>query len=304
MSMLDIWMGYSFLFPHRGRHPFLNMAGRYYKEDFTDRPEENIETNYPFHDNQIYLASLSFQQVSYVKTSKLAQYGTIEDVPVGFNFSLTGGWQQTAYFNRPYLGARLNYALYFQNAGIFYTTAEFGAFNYNSDFEDIVSVLKLAYASPLNRIGNFELRHLFQITSNAVYNPRYLIPVIYSDYLMVREGLDGFYGNENFVVNYHPIFYTKYNFWGFRFSVDPFINFGWLNRAIYDENNWDEYWMLGINLSTKNESLIFPALHVQFAYYVDGIPDEPRFKFKLLFKDIKLFRNFTDLKPRTAMPVR
>ena len=304
LNLLDIWMGYSFLFPHNNKHPFLNLAGRFHFENFTDLPEEDIEINYPFHDNQMYLASLSYQQVSYVKTTKLLQYGTIEDVPVGINTSLTGGWQHTSYVDRPYFGAMLNYAFYFQNTGIFYTKAEFGAFQYNSDFEDVVSVLKLAYASPLSQVKNFELRNLFQITYNSVINPRYLIPVIYSDYLMVREGLDGFYGNKNFVVNYHPVFYTKYNLWGFRFSIDPFIDFGWLNRAIYDENNWDAYSKLGINLSTKNESLIFPAMHVQFAYYMNGISDEPRFQFKLVFKDLKLFQDFTELKPRIAIPER
>ena len=304
VNLIDIWMGYSFLFPQREKHPFVNVAGRFYFEDFTTHPEEDIEANYPFHDNQMYLASLSFQQVAYIKTSQLLQYGTIEDVPVGINASLTGGWQRTSYVDRPYAGARLNYALYFQNAGIFYTFADFGAFRYDSDFEDVVSSLKLAYASPLLETGNLELRNLFQLNYHKVSNPRYLIPVIYSDYLMAREGLDGFYGNENFAVNYHPIFYTKYNFWGFRFSIDPFIDFGWLNRAIYEENDWDSYALLGINLSTKNESLIFPALHVQFAYFVNDIPDEPRFKFKLVFKDLNLFKEFTELRPRIALPER
>jgi hypothetical protein len=297
-------MGYSILFPYNNNHPFFNLAGRLQLEHFTDRPVEEIELNYPFHDNQIYLASFSYQKVSYVKTINLLQFGTVEDIPVGINTSLTGGWQQTSYVHRPYIGARLNYSLYFQNAGILYTKIDFGAFRYNSDFEDVVTVMKLAYASPLSEIGSFKLRNIFQITHNAVQKPRYLIPVIYSDYLMVREGLDGFYGRENYVLNYYPIFFAKYNFWGFRFSIDPFINFGWLKQAIYDENKWDAYSMLGINLSTKNESLVFPAMHVQFAYYTNDIPDEPRFKFKIVFKDIRLFRDFAELKPQIAMPER
>jgi len=303
-NLFDIWMGYSFVFQHKDKYPFLNLAGRFYDEEFTALPDEDLEYNYLFHDNRILLASLSFQQVSYVKTSKLVQYGTIEDIPTGVNASLTGGWQRTSFVDRPYAGARLNYAIYFQNAGIFTTSADFGFFHYQSDFEDVISALKLAYASPLADIGNFELRNLFQISYNAVSNPRYLIPVLYTDYLMAREGTDGFHGNENFVLNYHPIFYIKNNLWGFRFSVDPLINIGWVNRAIYDDNNWDSYSMLGINLSTKNESLIIPAMHLQFAYYVNDITDEPRFKFKLVFKDIKLFRDFTELKPRIAEAVR
>jgi len=304
VRLADMWMGYSFLFQHEDKHPFLNIAGRYYSEKFTERPDFNFENNYPFHDNLLLLTSLSFQQISYVKTTNLAQYGTIEDIPVGINLNLTGGWQHTSFVDRPYVGARLNYGIFFQNAGIFSTTVDFGMFRYKSDLEDVISVFKLAYASPLTDLGKFELRNLFQFSYNAVYNPRYLIPLLYTDYLIARDSRDGFYGNQNFVVNYHPIFYTDYNFWGFRFSVDPFVDFGWVNKAIYEDNKWDRYTRLGFNLSTKNESLIFPAMHVQLAYYVNPITQEPRFKFKLMFKDIKLFKKFTDLKPRIAEAIR
>ncbi len=304
MNLIDMWLGYSFLFQHDNKHPFLNIAARYYSEKFTERPDIDYENNYPFHDNRVILASLSFQQASYIKTTKLVQYGPIEDIPVGINVSITGGWHHTTFVDRPYAGTRLNYGIYFQNAGIFSTTADFGLFRYKSEFEDVIGVLKLAYASPLTEVGNLELRNLFQFAYNAVYNPRYMIPVLYTDYLMARDSRDGFYGNQNIAVNYYPIFYTNYNLWGFRFSVDPFINFGWANQAIYEDNKWDSYTRLGLNLSTKNESLIFPALHVQLAYYVNALPEEPRFKFKLVFKDIKLFKKFTELKPRIAQAIR
>lgn len=304
MNLIDLWAGYSFLFQYDDKHPFLNVAGRYYSEKFTDRPDQDFEMDYPFHDNQLFLASLSFQQVSYVKTSKLVQFGTIEDIPVGINLNFTGGWQHTSFVDRPYLGLRMNYALYFQNAGIFATLADFGMFRYQSNFEDVISVLKLAYASPLTDVGNLEWRNLFLFSYNAVYNPRYLIPELYTDYLMARDSRDGFYGNRNFAVNYHPVFYTNYNLWGFHFAIDPFVDFGWANQAIYEDNKWDAYSKVGFNLSTKNESLIFPAMHIQLAYYINGITQEPRFKFKLVFVDIKLFKNFTELKPLIAKAIR
>lgn len=304
MNHLDMWMGYSFLIQHNDKHPFLNIAGSYFSDHFTNRPEEDFESNYPFHNNEILLASLSFQQVLYVKTSKLVQYGTIEDIPVGINLNITGGWQQTSFVERPYFGARLNYGVYFQNAGIFSTLADFGTFHYQSDFEDVVAVLKLAYASPLSDIGKYELRNLFQLVYNAVYNPRYLIPELYTDYLMDNDSRDGFYGNQNIAISYYPVFYTNYNLWGFRFSLTPFVNFGWANQAIYKDNSWDNYTQLGFNLGTKNESLIFPAMHLQFAYYVNDITNEPRFNFKVIFKDMKLFKNFTDLQPRIAQAIR
>ncbi len=304
MNLFDVWMGYSFLFRGSVKPSFLNFAVRSRLETFINRPGEYIEFNYPLHNSNLILTSLSFQRVSYVKTTKLVQYGTTEDIPVGINMSLTGGWQNTSYVDRPYVGIRINHSMYFQNTGVFSTTADFGTFHYKSDFEDVVTVLKLNYASPLSQVGTFDLRHLFQLSYNAVYNPRYLIPVLYSDYLMYSEGIDGYYGSENVALNYHPIFYAGYSLWGFRFSIDPFVDIGWINPAVYQKDKWDSYSVLGINLGTKNESLVFPALHLQFAYYINAITDEPRFKFKLVFRDIKIFKNFTELKPRIAEPAR
>jgi hypothetical protein len=43
---------------------------------------------------------------------------------------------------------------------------------------------------------------------------------------------------------------------------------------------------------------------MQLAYYVNAITQEPRFKFKLVFKDLRLFRDFTELKPRIAEAIR
>ncbi|WP_346863307.1 hypothetical protein [uncultured Draconibacterium sp.] len=302
LNTIDIWLGYSFLYERDLTHPFLNVAGRFYNEKYTKRPSDVFEYNYPFHDKVLYLGAVSLQQVSYIKTSKLIQFGNIEDVPIGFNLNFTGGWQHTSYLNRPYIGSRINYSKYFQNAGIFSAGINVGAYRFNKNFEDVVTALRFSYLSPLLKLNNLELRNIFDLSFNAVKNPRYLIPALYSDYLLMLTQ-DVFYGDANFVLNYHPVFYTRYQFWGFRFSFDPFINIGWMNRADNFSDKWDYFSKVGINLSTKNESLIFPAMHLQFAYYTNRVVGEPRFGFKLVFKDIKLFKDFTSLKPETAYPI-
>lgn len=301
VNMTDVWVGYSFLFEHHKNHPFINIAGRFYNEHYSKRPDVLFEFNYPFHDKMLFLTSASLQRVSYIKTSKLIQFGNIEDVPIGFNFSLTGGWEHTSFFDRPYAGMRANYSKYFQNAGIFSAGINLGGFRYQSAFEDVVTAYKFSYLSPLSKWKGVELRNIFDLSFNVAYNPRYLIPVLYSDYLLTLEQ-DRLYGDANLVMNYHPVFYTRHQFWGFRFSFDPFVNVGWIKKSETLNKEWDSFSIVGIKLSTKNESLIFPAMHVQFAYYMNKVVGEPRFAFKLVFKDIKLFKDFTSLKPEVTQP--
>jgi hypothetical protein len=303
VNTTDIWLGYSFLSEHDLTHPFLNVAWRFYNEKYTKRPLDVFEINYPFHDKVLYLGAVSLQQVSYIKTSKLIQFGNIEDVPIGFNLNVTGGWQHTTYFDRSYIGTRINYSNYFQNAGIFSAGINVGAYCFDKNFEDVVAGFRFSYLSPLTKLKHLELRNIFDVSFNAVNNPRYLIPVLYSDYLFMLTQ-DVFYGDANFVLNYHPVFYTQYQVWGFRFSFDPFINIGWMNKVETLTDKWDYFSKVGINLSTKNESLIFPAMHIQFTYYTNKVAGEPRFGFKLVFKDITLFKDFTSLKPETAYYAR
>ncbi|MCY1719002.1 hypothetical protein OU798_01525 [Prolixibacteraceae bacterium Z1-6] len=301
VNTTDIWLGYSILPEHNIKHPFINVAGRIYAEKYKNRPHEYFEFNYPFHDQQLYLASVSLQQVSYIKTSKLIQFGIIEDVPIGFNANLTGGWQHTTFINRPYAGARLNYSKFFQNAGIFSTGINVGGYPYKSTFEDAVTTLKFNYISPLGKWKGIELRNIFEVSYNSVRNARYLIPLLYSDYVFTLNQ-EGIYSDATVVLNYHPVFYTKHQLWGFRFSLNPFVNIGWVDRAETFTDEWESFSVVGLNLSTKNESLIFPAMHMHFSYYPNKITGEPRFEVKLVFKDIKLFKDFTSLKPETAHP--
>ena len=43
MNRIDLWVGYSFVFPVQERHPFLNIAGRFYLEDYTNVSEDFYE---------------------------------------------------------------------------------------------------------------------------------------------------------------------------------------------------------------------------------------------------------------------
>ena len=303
VRLFDFWLGQSFFFHKDLTKPFLNLAMRYVSVDYTDRPLVDPNTNYQFHNRDIYLASLSCQKVSYIKTSRLLQYGTVEDVPIGFNISLTSGWDKTTYYNRSYSGLRVNYSLYFNNAGIFSAFSEIGGYVNNSSVEDKLTGIRVDYLSPLGQLGSFEMRNLFEFKYNAVQNPRYLIPY-YKTRSFATEYLAGYTDYSNISLYYRPVFYSNYQIWGFRFSFNPYMNIGWLAKSNDTAKDVDRYSEIGIWASTKNESLIFPAMHLQLGYFPKKLEQEPRFVFSIVFKDIKVFKDFTSLKPEAAHPAR
>ncbi len=303
VSLFDLWGGQSFFFSEDLTKPFLNVALRYTSVHYKERPEVDENTNYQFHDRDIYLAGVSLQQVSYIKTSRLLQFGTVEDVPIGFNFNITGGWEKTQYYNRPYSGVRINYSQYFQNAGIFSAFTETGGYLNNSSIEDGLGIVRFDYLSPLGKLGNFEVRNIFEFKYSVVRNPRYLIPY-YNTRSFTTKYLRGYTNYSNISLYYRPVFYSNYQLWGFRFSFNPYVNIGWLSKSNDTTKDLDRYSEVGIWASTKNESLIFPAMHLQFGYFPNRLESEPRFVFTIIFKDIKVFKDFTSLKPEAAHPVQ
>ncbi|WP_303924307.1 hypothetical protein [Draconibacterium sediminis] len=303
LSYFDLWLGHSFFFHRDITRPFLNVAARYVSYEYKNQPLVDETTNYQFHNRQLYLAGLSWQQVSYIKTSRLLQYGTVEDVPIGYNLNVTAGWEKTSFYERSYSGLRANYSLYFNNAGIFSAYTEAGGYLNDSKLEDGLAGLRFDYLSPLSRLGKYEIRNIFELKLNAVRNPRYFIPY-YSTRTFATDYLTGYKNYSNLAVFYRPVFYSNYQIWGFRFSFNPYINVGWLSKSNAATREVDRYSEIGIWASTKNESLIFPAMHLQFGYFPNRLEQEPRFVFTVVFKDIKVFKNFTSLKPEAAHPAR
>ncbi|WP_297087489.1 hypothetical protein [uncultured Draconibacterium sp.] len=303
LHLFDLWLGQSFFFYDDLTRPFLNVAMRYIALKYTDNPPVDEHTNYQFHNRRVYLAGLSWQQVSYIKTSRLLQYGTVEDVPIGYNINLTAGWEKTLFYKRPYSGLRVNYSLFFNNAGIFSAFTEAGGYLNNSNIEDRLVDIRFNYFSPLIKLRTVELRNIMEFKFDAVRNPRYFIPY-YTSRNFVNDYFIGYDRVSNLSFEYRPVFYSNYQVWGFRFSFNPYINIGWLRKQNENEIITDRYSEIGIWASTKNESLIFPAMHLQLGYLPNKLEQEPRFVFTVVFKDIKVFKDFTSLKPELIQPKR
>lgn len=301
LTYFDLWMGHSFFFHQDITRPFLNVAARYASFNYKNQPLIDESTNYQFHNRQLYLAGLSWQQVSYIKTSRLLKYGTVEDVPIGYNLNVTAGWEKTSFYERPYSGLRANYSMYFNNAGIFLAYTEAGGYINDSELEDGLAGLRFDYLSPLSKLGQYEIRNIFELKLSTVRNPRYFIPY-YSTRTFATDYLTGYKNYSNLSVYYRPVFYSNYQIWGFRFSFNPYVNIGWLAKSNDTAKDVDRYSEIGIWASTKNESLIFPAMHLQLGYFPKKLEQEPRFVFSVVFKDIKVFKNFTSLKPEAVHP--
>lgn len=297
----DFWLGYSLFLSRDITKPFINLGARYYAEVYTDRPDIDAETNFSFHDKHTFLGAFSYQQVSYLKTTKLLNMGVIEDVPVGFNFSFIAGWQNTSYYKRSYTGIGWNYSKLFQNTGLFTLEANVGGYLRNSKYEDAVSDLRFRYYSPLLKLADFELRHIFAVNYASIRNPLYLNKISFEDIVNGFDETEA-YGNGTMVLRYQPILFTPYKWLGFDVAFKPFVYMGWMSEKSFWDSPKQFYTVYGLGGSIKNESLIFPTMSVYAGFYSKGAGNGSSFTFEISFKDYRILDFFTELKPTTAHP--
>lgn len=295
----DLWLGYSIFFSRDITKPFVNVGGRYFSEVYSSRPDIEAESNFSFHDKHTFLGAISYQQYSYLKTTKLLNFGVVEDVPVGYSISFTTGWQKTSFYERIYAGIHLNYSKLFKNTGLFILQGDIGGYRRKARFEDAVTDLRFNYFSPLVQLSDFELRNIFTINYYSTRNPLYLNFIRFDDIVNGFEEMDA-YGNGTLILRYQPIFYSPYKLFGFNLSLKPFLNLGWISKKEFFDSSKQFYALYGMGAGIKNESLIFPSMNIFAGFYTKGAGSSSNFAFEIVFKDYKILDFFSELKPRTA----
>lgn len=303
-NLFDAWLGYSFYYFNNSTNNFLNISARHNTINYLER--KNIEddttivdvdsTFYPFHNVHNSLVNLSFRKIDYLKTSKLFGYGRTEDVPYGYILDVTGGFQKTEYYNRPYVGAYYFWGKYFPRAGYYSYSLGSSTFIRNGKAEDHITGAKFTYFSPLSNLYGMEFRNTFNATFNSVSNPLYYSKINFGDDMRVIRQ-DSLYGASKLTFQAQTIIYTYVNVVGFRFAFYPFIDFGWLAQRDFFRDEKRFFAVYGLGVQIKNESLLFPGLHIKAGYMPHTLNGRPNFAVTFQFRDIQLFKRVRSLKP-------
>lgn len=304
-NTFDAWLGYSFYYFNNSINNFLNISARHSTINYLQRKYVEDDTTivdvdstfYPFHNRYSSLLNLSLRKIDYLKTSRLFGYGRTEDVPYGYILDITGGYQKTQYYYRPYMGGYYFWGKYFPRAGYYSYSLGSGAFLRNGKAEDWVSGAKFTYFSPLSNLYGMEFRNTFNATFNSVTNPLYYASINFGDDLRVLRQ-DSIYGASKITFQAQTIIYTYFNVVGFRFAFYPFIDFGWLAQRDFFRGEKRFFAVYGLGVQVKNESLLFPGLHIKAGYMPHTLNGRPNFAVTFLFKDIQLFKRVRSLQPQ------
>jgi hypothetical protein len=125
---------------------------RYLRIRYSEKPSYINDPLQINSSQDFYLAGIGISTRKYVQDTYIFKYGTIEDVPVGKVFELTGGYQLRNNSLRPYLGIRFSLGSYNQ-WGYLSTNLDYGTFFRALHAEQGVITTGINYFTGLFEIG-------------------------------------------------------------------------------------------------------------------------------------------------------
>lgn len=294
-NIYDLWGGYNLSLRHILAHDSTNrdrkfLSLRYFQQQFLESPASFQQRFDPVYNNiQAVLAQLTFFKQDFIKTQYIYGFGITEDVPYGYNVSVTGGWWKQRGLERPYAGFVGDYYTAGKNGSFCQYYLRAGSFIDNGQkLDDATLMLGFSRFSRLFFSGtDFKIRQYFRATYARIFNPLTYEPLRINNAFGLRDfGSDSAQGNERISAQTETIFFTRYKPFGFRLAPFAFIDGALLRSAPSSFGKADFYPGFGGGIRFRNENIIFGTIEVKAGIFPRNVPGQATFKF-LIASDLK-----------------
>ncbi len=272
----DFWMGYSIGTKKRLTDNFSSrkrniLAIRLLNRDFISKPDTlKTITDSRFDNIEGALIAYTLFEQDFYHTNFIYGFGRNEDIPEGFNVSLTSGWTNREGFIRFYTG--MEYQRYYFNRKKNYLSyiIKSGGYLYQKKIEDLSFLTSVDYITRLRKLGssNWNIRHFF---SGSI---TYQSFVRLNDPLRLSSiyGIPRFQNNNTKVsgritINAESVFYNTWKFFGFSFAPFTFTNITYLKIPGIQWSKGEIYSAIGGGIRTRNENLVFGTIELKAYYY-------------------------------------
>lgn len=266
----DFWFGRSWLMEEheqKGRTN-LQMASRYNRIRFSDRPVVSADTNYVFFDRNLYLFSIGLSRRAYEKSSLIRGFGRTEDIPKGYLLEVTAGKETTEFYNRAYLGWKFSIGKYFGRYGYFRPSLAIGGFIRDARVEQGQINPTLDFFSHLYRIKKVNFRQFFRLSYTTGINRFHDEFVNINNESGIR-GLRGTFlrGTRKMSFRSETVAFTPFYLLGFRFAIFGFADLAVVNDQHAKLLKNKLYQGYGVGVRLRNENLAFNAIQIRLAWY-------------------------------------
>lgn len=296
-NTIDLWLGRAFkIFDGKTqmeRTTNLITSIRFAHANYKNAPTEDFDQINYFSKEHFYLGRLGIASRQFVEDEYIFRDGIVEDVPIGFEASITSGLQRKNKMNRPYIGADIAVGDYF-NWGYYNLSAEYGTFLNDGKTEQSALAFEMNYFTELINLGSkWKLRQFVKpqfllgfnrlntIADRINLNENYISYGYDRNEFQAssRGGIQGFdsdiVGTKKAVLSLQTQFYSPWNIIGFR--LNPFINITSGIIGNEEKKLWDSkiYSSLGLGFIIRNDYLVFSTFQLSFSFFPE-IPGQGR----------------------------
>ncbi|MTI38170.1 hypothetical protein [Fulvivirga lutimaris] len=271
----DFWTGRSYLLKqdYSGYTNF-QVAGRYERRRFLDRPVISSDTNQLYFDTNLKLMSIGITKRRFERSSLIVGYGRTEDIPIGYLAEITGGRENNDFYDRTYLGTTISYGNYLGKLGYLRPTLSIGGFIEKRNIQQGVIKPELSYFSYLYRFRRTSFRQFFTLGYVKGIN-RYTDEFID---INNRNGIRGLRdtflrGTKKITFRSETVAFTPIYFIGFRLAIFAFFDFAIVNSEQAKLFKNPLYQGYGIGFRFRNENLAFNTLQIRLGYYPNAPAD-------------------------------
>ena len=271
-NVIDVWGGFNFRNQFKGtgynsNKPNLGVELRRYSKHFTRPPEQDSLKLNPLYNSHRYLLSkfVLFHQ-EFFKTNYFFGFGKTEDIPLGYNYSASFGYDSWVGRGRTYTSLE-GQKFWFLGKNVISANAAFGSFWYNHKSEDAVLHIQGDYYSNLFQLKNPKLREFLHADYIICFNP-----VLYKQVNINRE--NGILGYRNTLFNNfqrlnlsaQTRYYSPLNIYGFKFNFYIQLQASMLARETESILKSPFYTGFTAGCQIRNENLSFNTLQISASY--------------------------------------
>ncbi len=272
-NVVDGWIGYNigvkrFLADNK-MHDRKFVSLRYFRNDFSQLPlQVEGHFNQSYNDKKGILGQFTFFKQDFYKTNYVYGFGTTEDIPAGYNISVTSGWYQQLDLSRMYAGFDANFYHFSERGHFLQYFMRAGGFSHKGQIQDAGMLIGASLFSRLYIFPKFKMRQYLRLSFTRQFNQVALDPLKINNPFGIRYfGSDSAFGERRVSLHGETFLFLKYKAFGFQFSPFVFHDMSLLTARDRPINKSAVYWSLGAGVRTRNENLLFGTMELRFVYF-------------------------------------
>lgn len=256
------------------------LAFRYAKYTFHNAPDQII-TPFDMRTNsrEMALAQFTLFKQEFYQTRYFYGFGTVEDIPYGFNYNITAGWYRQRRSSRPYLGVDLNHYMLTKSGDIFQFFVKGGSF-FKNGLQDAGYAIGSTFFSRVMPVGGTKIRQVLRASYSEIFNTvtSYPLRLNNSQYGLSSFRSDSVWGSRRLSLHSETRFFTPCKVFGFILAPYLSSDLSFLTPMKATLERSALYIGLGPGLRIRNENLVFGTMEFSSMYFPRNIHGQNSFQ--------------------------